>query len=306
MSKSYEKVNYLLRLKKQIERKMIIETIQQLSSVVDISTYRYFGFGSPYFADFILFHKYLNVSSMTSIDNKREDETRFLFNKPFDFVIFKIYDSHTYLGKELNWAEKLFIWLDYDHLLDIEVVSDVCLVASKSMPLNIFLVTVEAEPQFKEDQDIVEFKEIFESYIPPEIKLTEIKHNFTETLRRIFKAGIDEGLKTQNQIKFLQLFNLVYEDTKKMYTFGGIFYRGGIDADIRSRVSKLHYISHDSRLVEIDCPILTPKEKFHLDSCVKAGNICEDSENSTGLKREDMESYGRFYKYYPQFFESIY
>lgn len=59
-------------------------------------------------------------------------------------------------------------------------------------------------------------------------------------------------------------------------------------------------------VVEINCPILTPREKLHLDSCVKIDNVCEDPANATGLKKEDIDKYAKFYKYYPQFFESVY
>ena len=66
---SFENVNYNVRLKKQIERKIIVETLQKLNAIMDIPNYHYLGFGSIYFSDFILFHKYLNINRMTSIDD---------------------------------------------------------------------------------------------------------------------------------------------------------------------------------------------------------------------------------------------
>ena len=94
MDRSYEKVNYLFRLKKQIERKLIIETLQSIDPTIGIKRYHYVGLGSIYFADFILFHKYLNIKKMTSIDDKSEDEERFRFNRPFGFIDFKISNTH--------------------------------------------------------------------------------------------------------------------------------------------------------------------------------------------------------------------
>jgi len=73
--KSYEKVNYQLRFKKQIERKIIIETLHYLHCI-PIEKYHYLGLGSVYFADFILFHKYLHIKKMTSIDDKKDDKNR--------------------------------------------------------------------------------------------------------------------------------------------------------------------------------------------------------------------------------------
>ena len=69
---SFEKINYLLRPKKQIERKIIIEILQKIQKPlkIDISKYCYIGMGSIYYYDYILFHKFLGISNMVSIDDK--------------------------------------------------------------------------------------------------------------------------------------------------------------------------------------------------------------------------------------------
>ena len=302
MSKSYEKINYVFRLKKQIERKMIIETLQQISILIDISKYHYFGFGSVYFADFLLFHKYLNINSMTSIDHNKDDEKRFTFNKPYGFITFKISDSTTFMERELKWEDKLFIWLDYDGNLDMTMIDDAKLVASKSKPLDIYLVTMRATSP----PNIDDFKEEFALYIPRKLKYKDFKgKEFPKVLNGIMTASIESGLNTQENIRFLQLFNITYSDASKMYTFGGIFYKDNKCADLKDRLSNLHYISHDDRVVDIDCPILTLKEKITLDSCIKAEK-CELTRDELGLRDKDIESYGSYYKYYPQFFESVY
>ena len=93
-SPSFEKVNYLLRLKKQIERKIIIEAFQSISPIIDISEYRYFGLGSIYFADFILFHKYLNIKKMTSTEYNEDD----VADPPTDAEIDAIFGTPATVG----------------------------------------------------------------------------------------------------------------------------------------------------------------------------------------------------------------
>lgn len=302
MSKSYEKANYLLRLKKQIERKLIIETLHTISNIINISDYHYLGFGSVYFADFILFHKYLNIRTMTSIDNKEEDEKRFLFNKPFDFICFQISECNHFLRRELNWENKLLIWLDYDNNIDIEVIGAVEFIASKAKPFDILLVTIEAESPSDPSNFITEFK----AYIPSVLKRSTIKKRFSETLNRVMKSSIQNGLRSQvNNLDFLQLFSLTYKDTRRMYTFGGIFCEKKESAELTQKVSTLHYIEHGDRVVQINCPFLTPKEKIHLDSLVQEDGIRRE-DAVIGLSYQDIEKYGKYYKYYPQFFESIY
>jgi hypothetical protein len=302
MSKSYKKVNYLLRLKKQIERKLIIETLHTISNIIKISDYHYLGFGSVYFADFILFHKYLNIINMTSIEKEEADERRFLFNKPFDFICFQISECNHFLRRELNWEDKLLIWLDYDNDIDIEVIGAVEFIASKAKPFDILLVTIEAESP----SDLTNFINEFKEYIPSTLNRSAIKKRFSETLNGVMKSIVQNGLRFQvNNLDFLQLFNLTYRDTRKMYTFGGIFCEEKESAELKKQVSALNYIEHGERVVQINCPFVTPKEKIHLDSLVHGDGIrCEDT--VIGLSYQDIEEYGKYYKYYPQFFESIY
>lgn len=299
--KSFEKVNYLFRLKKQIERKIIIETLQQLSKTIDVSNYHYLGLGSIYFADFILFHKYLNIKSMTSIEKEKDQKKRCIFNKPYEFVILEMSNSYDFLNK-VDWEKNLFIWLDYDGEIDKSMLDDIQLVGSKSKPLDIFITTINA----KAPPQPGEFIKKYELYMPTGIKKNNLtERNYPKILHHIVNQAILKGKKINvKSPSFLQLFNLTYEDTSKMYTFGGIFCED--ENPIREKLSKLFYISHDDTIVDIDCPLLTPKEKLHLDSFVKEGNICDDPNNKIGLDEEYIKNYGKFYKYYPQFFESIY
>ena len=156
---SFEKINYIFRPKKQIERKIIIELFQNIQNTLDIpvSEYQYIGLGSIYYYDFILFHKYLNIRDMISLDDK-EDFNRFEFNKPFDFITFKNMSTTDFLSKnDLN--KKSFIWFDYDSSLirynkkyksfiNTEAIfDDIMLIANKCNELDLFVLTVNIKIQ---------------------------------------------------------------------------------------------------------------------------------------------------------------
>jgi hypothetical protein len=303
MNKSYLKVNYLLRLKKQIERKMIIETFQYLGNLISIKDYLYFGFGSVYFADYILFHKYLHISKMISIDNKYEDEIRFKFNKPFGFIDFKICECNAYLQRELDWQEKLLLWLDYDTVLDETILNAIEFLSAKVKSADIFLITIEAEAPTALDEFIEEFQE----YIPASLAKKDIKKEFTQILNSIILTVIQKGLRNQSGLKFLSIFNIFYKDTKKMYTFGGIFCDDLLLEKIQGKIYNLPYVSKDNSIISIDCPILTPKEKMIIDAFIPKGGVLDkDKLRNVGIGDEEIDEYCKYYKYYPQFFESIY
>jgi len=307
MSKSYKNVNYLLRLKKQIERKMIIDILNHIGSYIDIKKYHYFGLGSVYFADFIMFHKYLGIKKMTSVDDEKDDETRFSFNKPFGFIDFKISDCNSFIQKELDWKDKLFIWLDYDSVVDIGKTNTIEIISTKAKNMDIFLITINVDSPPK-NEDIEGFKEKFKEYIPKEIKLMNFAgRNFPGILFNILISAIQNGIRRNpNKLNFLPIFNLVYEDTTKMYTFGVIFCDDKLKGELGKKLSDLFFFPSDNSIIEIDCPLLTPKEKMYCDVCIMKMDINYDKAKDIGLKKDEIDKYCKFYKYYPQFFESIY
>ena len=61
MSDSGRAINYSSRPAKGVERKLICELVDKFPKPNSINKYRYIGFGSFYFADFILFHNQLNI-----------------------------------------------------------------------------------------------------------------------------------------------------------------------------------------------------------------------------------------------------
>lgn len=310
-TRSHEKVNYLLRLKKQIERKIIIETLQKLNPILpkgSIEKYRYFGFGSVYFADFILFHKYLNINKMNSIEIEEEDEIRCIFNKPYKFIDFEISDCNSYMQTKLKWDDKLLVWLDYDDPLSMEMINDVEYLASRINKFDFFIMTVEEESPIEPKDFIKEFTE----YIPSKYKVSNniLKQNFLSALNNIIITAIKNGF-THNKNKFdlLQLFNFTYKDTKKMYTFGCVFGDETFFSRVKSKLSNSKYLSYDEKIIDINCPILTPKEKIQLDYFIKMDSNIDcrlKTIKDVGLSSEEIKKYSTFYKHYPQFFESIY
>ena len=106
---SFEKVNYLLRPRKQIERKIIIEILQELKPFLhEFNNYVYLGMGSIYYYDYILFHKFLNLDNLISIDDKITYK-RFIFNKPYDFIKFENRKSTDFLS-DYEWKNNSIIY----------------------------------------------------------------------------------------------------------------------------------------------------------------------------------------------------
>src|SRR4051794_34072109 len=87
---SFNKFNYWLRPSKQVERKILIEKLLRLAqNGYDIPKYTYLGFGSVYYVDFIMFHKFLFIEKMECIEHGKIPR-RMRFNKPYKFITLKL------------------------------------------------------------------------------------------------------------------------------------------------------------------------------------------------------------------------
>ena len=92
MSNSGKRIDYSLRLQKNIERKIFGDIVRSLSYFGPVDDYRYIGFGSYYYQDFMMFHKDFNIHKGVSIEivsdsyvNRRE-----VIDNVVDFLINKV------------------------------------------------------------------------------------------------------------------------------------------------------------------------------------------------------------------------
>lgn len=329
---SFQKVHYVLRPRKQIERKIIIELIQNTTQKLklDVSDYFYLGMGSIHYYDFILFHKFLNISDMISLDDK-SCVNRFEFNKPFDFIKFKNLSTTDYLTYHPENPEKNTVtWFDYDSSLvwysqkpkifrhSTNIFDDISLISKKSLENDFFLITVECsipKELFKLDRTKDDFISTFKHLLSSKYQQTRniSDDNFPYMIQDIILNSIKNN-EVGKAFKFRKLFSFVYQDTTPMYTLGGMFHSKPITA----RTIKNKYLLFDEdKITSINTPILTYKEKLHLDQKINylhqniLGRSDEEIEElvNTDLGFElncvDTKNYLEYYKYYPQYYEGI-
>ena len=140
---SYQKIDYSVRPAKSIERKMICEVISKLLILEKINNYRYVGFGSVFFTDFILLHKTFGFNSMISIEKNTQDMQRFKFNKPYSCIDLRFGTSNEVLP-EINWDRPVILWLDYDSKIREGVFNDIGIFCTKAATHSIIIITVNA------------------------------------------------------------------------------------------------------------------------------------------------------------------
>lgn len=328
--RSFEFIDYLLRPKKQIQRKIIIEILQELDKEVDLRKYLYIGFGSIHYYDFILFHKFLKLNNLLSIDDK-STKKRFEYNRPYDFISFENKVSTDYL-REFDWKKNVVIWLDSDKKLNDRMLADLKIIANNCKETDVLMITISAS--YGRDWNYRKknwktFCSDFGTYIAPEYK--DEKFFAPKHLTKLLQHVIINYLKTACELRdimFYKLFSFEYQDGSPMFTLGGIFHKKGSSLN---KTWDCEFICTGEEITNIDVPILTHREKFCIDSHIMylKQKILEieteiDTRYSDPSEKElrkteminsclpfevpsfyGLKKYISYYKYYPQYYEGI-
>ena len=310
MAPSYEKINYLLRPAKNVERKMLVEAFRRLSEFGNLPNYRYIGFGSTFFSDFNLFHKALGITKMVSIEKDIENRRRFKFNRPFVCIQLRFGHSNDVLPT-INWRSRTIVWMDYDSRLSPAVFTDINHFCIHAIPGSVFLLTVDARDD-RPDEDRLKLLQhrIGELKVPADISTPNLAQWGTAAAyHRIINNEILQRINDRNgslqesrKILYKQLFNFRYADGARMLTVGGIIYEKR-QQEVFDRCAFAKHISFIREGAEpylIEAPNLTFRELHYLDSRLPNNSTIK----ADFIPSQDTRRYSRIYRYFPRFAEA--
>lgn len=309
-TQSYLKVPYDLRPAKQVERRMMFDALQILSrSGFDIGEYQYTGFGSIFFVDFVLFHRYLGVTKLLNVEHDARIEKRVRFNKPFDLIELEL-KSAAEVIPGLSRDRRHILWLDYDDYVRDWMFADIATALDQLSVGSILLVTIDVEPPVRPGSPR-EWEEYFRreaaAYIPFEWVTEDFgREKLADIGRVLLKRAIESALAYRDDVRFLPLFSFLYADGHLMYTVGGML--GGKREARQLRQAAFEtapYIrqSLDTAPFRIMVPNLTRKERLYLDARMPApeGWLPEEFE----LDRAEVDAYRQIYRFYPTYVEAF-
>lgn len=309
-TRSYLKVAYDLRPSKQVERRMLLDFFRRMAGCgVPVESFRYTGMGSIHFIDHILFHKFLGIDKLVSVEHDAEIESRVHFNRPFSNVQLEIMEIGAYIPR-LAKSEKHIVWLDYDSHLSEDLLSDVrsC---SAFLPLESFiLVTVDVEPlkQSRGSADNFEFyKKVAENlWNPSWVKNDFANSNLPLRVLELLARALREGVTGRPHLKALPCFSFVYSDGHKMVTLG--VQLGGQSQEknlqfIKNEGASYLVLSFDEPPFHIDVPVLTRRERLYLERLMPSRDY--NKVQSAGVSEEDFIKFGEIYRFLPSYAELL-
>ncbi len=304
---SFEKIDYSLRPAKSTERWMLVEALARLSAFAPLSSYQYVGFGSPFFVDFRLFHRRLDIRQMVSMEREIDHKARFEFNKPFD-CIEMLWGPASEKLSEVDWRIPTILWLDYDYKLDVSVLGDLSRVVDAAKHGDCLLVTVDADPPATDRgvEDVAEGLGDLGAGLgsPESLQPWVLADHFYELMDSTVTRSLrDRG----SDLTWTQLWRFHYRDSARMLTYGGIF------AD-RARLPTVEgagfddmafTVRRDADPFRLLIPKLTVVETRAIDRFMPADADAAVAELAPyRITRDHVERYASIYRHAPTFHES--
>ena len=307
---SFESINYSLRPNKNVERKLIVNSLHRLGSRFALKDYRYVGFGSMWFTDFSLFHRYLGISDMVTIEKIVSRKGRVEFNKPYSCIHVRMGDASAVLG-DLVEAKRSLVWLDYDGGLASATTGDVEIAVGAMTSGSMIMISVNAM------SDQLKVKDDDGNPIQPINHLIELtgraglaseahrltRNDFPPLVAEILHERIRSAALGRPGFSYVPIWNFLYADGADMITVGGMIVD---EADgtllAECELSELPFLTAGDPF-EIRLPVLTDKEKRELDRLLPRDTPIKASDLPFELRDTELEAYRKFYLEYPLYGE---
>lgn len=305
MMKSPSIVNYEIRPCKFTERRILLSSFISIVNRIN-KEYQYIGFGGLAFTDFKLFHKELGINRMFSIEACYKP-SKIEFNKPYSCIEV----LHQLAGQALmkiDLSKPSIVWLDYDGCLKLEMFEDIACLLRKLPAGSIYVLSCRSELDNNELSCPYKKKELeqrFKGLVPfdleedcctKEHRCSTIKQMIDKYTSKIISERNDYG----DSISYKSLYNYRYCDGAEMFTTGGIILGGDITEDFLD-TCRSEFVGNE--IIDISFPILTHRETLRLNQILGNTEAEQALINEGIIKSEQIESYKKFYKYMPNFYD---
>lgn len=314
---------YHLRPNKAVDRNLFVESLLKLEKVYDLSQYRYIGFGSYEFDDFKLMYKSLGLIDLHSIEMDTDIFKRQQFNKPYPFVRLFNKTCGEYIDEDFDETKPTIIWLDFseankkhDQCKDIANIcgkikkGDILRITLNANPANIPLLNGHPESTQRDVWKIERFdwlkKELGE-FFPEETTADNItKKNYPVVLLKMIKKAVYDDLDCK--LFACPICSYVYSDNTQMMTVSIVFENAENKETSIKRLKEVFNGWEDyvnvgewDKTIGIALPSLTIGEQLKIRQKFDDEEAMRQMEENMGISRDDIYTYLRFARYYPNY-----
>jgi hypothetical protein len=310
-------ISYDLRPGKQIERRIVLDTLQAAKAAgFAIEALPLIGMGGVRFIDFLLANRTLGMKQFTSLEHDPDLIPRCDFNKPFHN--FPIFDGSSSLYiEQVGFPEPSVVWFDYERGISTDLRNDVIALAGAVRPQSFIFITASAEmPEYiKRESALPKRLAKLQQDIDPfglELRQDDLNtKKFHVPAARILRAMLSFGFSGRADGKFFPYLRLNYKDTTWMMTVGGYFGSAIEITQIRKAFQgRCDFLKPTARqfVYIIEQFNITDAERRLFDRAsiaTKSRRSERMALKKLGFRHSILSQYGDLMRFIPRYFESV-
>jgi hypothetical protein len=287
-----------------------IDAIKMLGKLEDLSEYTYYGFGGPYLEDCRLVYESCPAIKMVSIEEDEETYKRQVFHLPCGTLELRRTQFTSFLAQYEANDEKSIFWLDFTGL-EYRHFEDLMIVLGKVSANSMIKITLRAHPR-DYTKSPGELRKRFDTLMPnPSSNPPSDSAEFANVVQEMTQVACQRALPAVLPLMFQPVSSFYYSDGTGMFTLTGVVCQRDEEAKVRRVFKSLQCSNLDwSRPRHIDVPVLSTKERLHLQHRLPHGNgagqilrlslgyLIDEDRKSTELK---LQQYADFHRYFPYF-----
>jgi hypothetical protein len=272
--------------------------------------------------DFKIMHDYFGIKKLISLENDPEVYKRQGKNKPFSCIRCLNTSSDQYINNYSSKNNSIF-WLDYaeskafdkqfkefQNLLPKLSAGDIIKI-TLNVEMNSLSRTKKHNKEARE-KILKLIEQQIGDYIDPNTTYEDItEDNLPKLILKAFGVACGEIMQGLNNYDFIPLLTTTYKDSHQMMTITGIFIEKKSSQEFLEKTGLTnweYYTGGWKNIIEIKLPELTIREKFFIDILLPKSNMEQVKKSLGYLLDEDsnisdqkIESYIKFYRFYPNF-----
>jgi len=307
-------INFSLRQNKGIERAVVFDALRQAKDFVGADPV-YVGLGSLWFRDFQMAHRLFTFDKMISIESDEQVYARAEFNRPFGCIEVVKGDTAQVLPELLDREElngrPWIVWLDYDSALVDERLAELVSLVENLPGGSALLATFNArsgqygrETRLRREALADLFgSDIIDSTLPDEA------FDNVGLMKTLAKGTLDylvsTSLRAARPERFVPGISLLYRDTARMVTVGGLIPEATDVDSCKTMVSQSSWAGNDDVVIETEP--LTPREINALTQLLPGEPLSRQRVKQLGfdIDQDQLEFFQRHYLRYPVYAEIL-
>lgn len=306
---------YHLRPNKAIDRLALVEAIRRLDKHDNLSEYTYYGFGGPFLEDFRLLYELYPNMEMVSIERNEETYRRQGFHLPCSKIRLENIQLGSFLANYEARDKKSIFWLDFTGL-EYSGFEDFMTLLGKVAAGSMVKITLRSEPKDYIDKTDL-FRRKFEAVLPDSSVVPPPGfRNYAFLLQQMTRVAAQTALPSAFPHTFQPVSSFCYSDGTGIFTLTGIVCQRGEENSIKKEFQRWQFANLNwSMPKRIDVPVLTTKERLHLQSYLpcegnagrvlreELGYLIDDGDKKTTESK--LKQYAEFHRYAPYFMRAI-